>query len=66
VVRLLEVTDLVPETGEVYPIEFGPTREMPYRTVVAQVTPEEWAQIQAGDIELPVGWDLGACTEVSV
>lgn len=61
VVRLVEVTDLVPETGEFYPIEFGPTREMPYRTILAQVTPDEWTRITRREMALPEGWDLTAC-----
>lgn len=65
VVRLLEVTYLVPETGEFYPIEFGPTAEMPYRTVVAQVTPAEWERIQTGEMPLPAGWNLATRWEVA-
>lgn len=64
-VRLIEVTDIVPDTGEVYPIAFGPTPEMPYRTIVAQVTSPEWDAILDGEIELPEGWDLGEREEVT-
>lgn len=63
-VRLLEVTELVPETGELYPITFGATKELPYRTVVMQVTPREWEAIRAGKMPLPEGWDMGGCQEL--
>ena len=63
-VRLLEVTVLVPETGELYPIAFGATSELPYRTVVVQVTPDEWEAIEAGEIPLPEGWDMSSCEEL--
>jgi hypothetical protein len=63
-VRLVEVTELVPATGELWPVTFGPTAEMPYVTVGTQVTPEEWERIRAGDIALPEGWDLDTCEEV--
>ena len=64
VIRLLDVTDLVPETGEVYRIRFGRTPEIPYVSELAQVTPSEWPKIRAGEIELPEGWDLNSCEEV--
>ena len=57
-IRLLEVTDLVPETGEVYPVAFGRTDDVPCRTVIVQVTPREFARIRNHDpeMELPDGW----------
>jgi len=63
-IRLLQVTELVPETGEVYPIIFGPTKEIPYRTVLAQVTPSEYEAIRARELELPEGWDLEEAEEM--
>ena len=58
VIRILDVTDLVPESGEVYRFRFGRTEDIPFVTEVAQVTPSEWPKIQAGEISLPEGWDL--------
>lgn len=63
-VRLIEVSQIVPQTGEVYMVEFGPTAQMPFRTVVAQVTASEWEDICARRIELPDGWDLTGMVEV--
>ena len=63
-VRVIEVTQIVPQTGEVYPFEFAPTAEMPFRAAIAQVTPDEWTDISAGRIALPEGWDLAAMVSV--
>jgi hypothetical protein len=65
-IRLIEVTDLLPKTSEsqVYPIKFGPTTELPYDTIVAQVTPSEWQDICHGLLALPEGWDLRTSREI--
>lgn len=57
-VRLLEVTDQTLPSGTVVPIGFGRAPSFPFRSQVAQVTPEEWKQIERGAIGLPAGWDL--------
>jgi uncharacterized protein (DUF433 family) len=64
VIRILDVTDLVAETGEVYRFRFGPTFEMPYITEIAQVTPSEWQRILNREIDLPEGWDLNTREEI--
>lgn len=57
-VRLLEVTkDTIP-SGSVIPIGFGTSPDFPFRSAVAQVTPQEWDQILVGTIALPDGWNL--------
>jgi hypothetical protein len=58
VIRFIEVTNAVPETGALFPIAFAPTEELPFRTVIAQVTEGEWQQIIVGTIPLPQGWAL--------
>jgi len=65
VIRLVEVSGVIPETGEFRPVKFGPTAEIPYETIVALVTPNEWEMIRSGQIELPEGWDLGTAEEVT-
>jgi hypothetical protein len=60
-VRLLEVnTGLYPDPGTpIVPIETTPAiTDLPYRVLVADVTPEEWSQIQADPGLLPAGWKL--------
>ncbi|MBM3500970.1 MAG: hypothetical protein FJX74_20125 [Armatimonadetes bacterium] len=65
VIRLIEVSDVIPETGEFRPLKFGPTEGIPYETIVALVTPGEWRMIQTGQLALPQGWDLGTAVEVT-
>lgn len=62
VVRLLEVTESVPTTGEAFAVLLGPSRDFPFALHIIQVTPEEWLQIgaQQPTIDLPEGWPLAA------
>ena len=60
-VRLLEVnTGLFPEPGNpIVPVETTPAvRDLPFRVWVADITPEEWEQIQTHPGLLPAGWSL--------
>ena len=60
-VRLLEVnTGLYPEPGNpIVPVETTPAvTDLPYRVWVADITPEEWQQIQSNPQLLPKGWGL--------
>jgi hypothetical protein len=60
-VRLLEVnTGLYPEPGSpIVPVETTPTvADVPFRVLVADVTPDEWEQIQGNPALLPKGWAL--------
>lgn len=60
-VRLLEVNaGLYPEPGNsITPVETTPAlTDLPFRVLVADVTPEEWRQIQANPALLPAGWSL--------
>jgi hypothetical protein len=60
-VRLLEVTEAVPTTGEAFAFHLGPSADFPFALEIIQVTPEEWEQINAQPpaISLPDGWSLG-------
>ncbi len=60
-VRLLEVnTGLYPEPGSpIVPIEMTPAvTDLPFRVSVADITPDEWKQIQTNPSLLPAGWSL--------
>lgn len=62
-VRLLEVnTGLFPQPGSpIEPIEATPAvHDLPFRVWVADVTPDEWEQIQTQPALLPEGWSLEA------
>lgn len=55
-IRLLEASASVAGVGEVFPVRFKPTSDVPYATVVVLVSPEELRQIDDGSLELPEGW----------
>jgi hypothetical protein len=58
-VKLLEVNPETPKVG-VMPIAFGASPpEFPFPSVVVEVTPEEYASIMQGALELPSEWTLG-------
>ncbi|MBY0313135.1 MAG: hypothetical protein K2W85_13780 [Phycisphaerales bacterium] len=58
-VRLLEVTSDTVPTG-VMPVAFRPQPEFPFRSVIVQITPQEWQSIEQGRLALPEGWDLAS------
>jgi hypothetical protein len=60
-IRMLEVNiGLYPEPGKpIFPIETTPAvNTLPFRVWVADVTPDEWKQIQTDPSLLPNGWKL--------
>ena len=58
VVRLVEVSNVFPETGQAIAFPMGRSQEFPFKSEVVLVTPEEWRQIEAGKLSLPRKWDL--------
>jgi len=66
-IRLLEVNASTPATGSVEPYGFAPTVDVPFRTVIAEITPEEYEQLLANPAALkhPPGWDLSFAEEVT-
>src|SRR5262249_26431656 len=63
-VRLVEVSDEFPDTGEVVPVTFGRSEEFPFRSSVVLLTPEQWQQVLRGELGLPEGWDLATRQKV--
>jgi hypothetical protein len=57
-IRLLEITPETFPAGEVLSYYFPPDDELPYATILAQITPEEWQKILRKEISLPEGWTL--------
>ncbi len=57
-IKLLEVNAATLSTGSVEPFGFTPTQSIPFRTVIAEVTPEEFERIRKNEIGLPEGWSL--------
>jgi hypothetical protein len=57
-IRLLEVNAATVSTGSVEPFAFSPTQEIPFRTVIAEITPEELESLRSHPEALPQGWSL--------
>ncbi|MDQ2687248.1 MAG: hypothetical protein M3Y28_05210 [Armatimonadota bacterium] len=57
-IKLLEINQATMETGRIDTFPFGPAGDIPYPTVIAQITPEEMQRVRDGSIVLPKGWDL--------
>lgn len=57
-IRLLEVNAATVSTGSVEAFTFSPTREIPFRTVIAEITPEELETLRLNPETLPEDWNL--------
>lgn len=57
-IRLLEVNAATVSTGSIDPFVFSPTDEIPFPTVIAEITPEELESFRRHPEALPEGWDL--------
>lgn len=56
-VRLIEVTPTAPTTMDLLTVRFRPTAEVPLASAVLLLSPAEWAAVERGELELPVGWE---------
>ena len=56
-IRLIEVSETVPASGQVQVLPIGSSKEFPFSSAVALVTPDEWEQLEAGELSLPEKWD---------
>lgn len=57
-IRLLEVNAATVPSGSVEPFAFSPTQEIPFRTVIAEITPDELELLRSHPETLPEGWSL--------
>lgn len=57
-IRLIEVNRNGIPIGRVEAFYFSPSKEVPFKTYLADITPEEWQQVLNGEIHLPDGWSL--------
>ncbi len=57
-IKLLEVNEDTSPTG-IVPLRFGPLPErgITYACTIIEVTPEEYQQIENGELSLPQGWE---------
>ncbi len=57
-IKLLEVNVETVPSG-VMPVYFGPTDDVPFASVVVELTGSEYDALQADKLELPDNWELG-------
>lgn len=57
-IKLLEINAATVATGSVEPFAFAPSESVPFPTVIAEVTPDEYERIGRSEIKLPDGWSL--------
>jgi hypothetical protein len=55
-IRLVEVSQTAPYTGEVLPVRFPPKGDIVFPTVVVLLNRRELAEVDAGELPLPDGW----------
>ena len=61
-IRFVEVNDLIAERSDstLQALDFGVNigSEIAHTLLVLDVTPNEWKQVETGQLELPPGWSL--------
>jgi hypothetical protein len=59
-IKLLEVNEFTVPSG-IVPLQFAPSRAtgVSFPSIIVEVTPQEFAKIQTGELQLPNGWSLG-------
>lgn len=65
-IRLLEVTTVVPATGEALPYRFppDPAERIDYPSIVVLLHPAEWRDVEHGALTLPAGWELDSAEDI--
>jgi hypothetical protein len=57
-IKLLEVNDATIPSGSIDPFIFASTKDVPYKTVIAEVTTSEFEMLRGDKSCWPEGWDL--------
>jgi hypothetical protein len=59
-IKLLEVNEFTIPSG-IMPLKFGPlpSRGIHFRSIIIEVTPEEFRKIRTRELTLPAGWSVG-------
>jgi len=66
VVRLIDVSEDLPDLGDVPVYRMGASDEFPFRTAVALARPEQWNKIKSGqtDLVLPADFKIARAQQV--
>ena len=57
-IKLLEVNANTVPIGSIEPIPFSATRDVPFVTEIAEISPNEFTQLMEGKLVLPPGWSI--------
>ncbi len=59
-IKLVEVSKSAPTSGDVFPFRFDPRPDLNihFASVVIILSPDEWNEVQNGQLALPPTWDL--------
>lgn len=57
-IKLLAINEATIPTGSIEPFMFAGTEEVPFTTVIAEITPDELAVFRDDPRAFPVGWSL--------
>ncbi len=57
-IKLLEVNEATVATGSITPFAFAPSNDVPYPTMIAEITPEEFDAAKREPARLPHGWRI--------
>jgi hypothetical protein len=57
-IKLLEVNVATVATGSITPFSFTPTEDVPFPTIIVEVTPEEFESVKKDPSKLPRDWSL--------
>ena len=63
-IKLLEVNANTFPTGSIEPFSFSSTKDVPFTTQIAEISPDEFQRLQDGRLDLPVGWTLVGAEDV--
>jgi len=61
-IKLIEVNAQTVATGTFEAYGFAPTREVPFPTLIAEVTPDELVELRRSG-KLPPGWDIAGAKQ---
>jgi hypothetical protein len=63
-ITLLEISESTPASGSVDAFVFAATKDIPYVTRIAEITPEEYEQLREDPSWLPREWSLVKSTVI--
>lgn len=61
-IKLIEVNAQTVATGSFEAYGFAPTRDVPFPTLIAEVTPDEFAELRRNG-KIPRGWDIAGAKQ---